>query len=132
MSSINSVQQIVATIRTEMASRVKTAGARAAGVAGKRGARTKATPQVQSRMGSLISQRVKALDPDDPKRGRKAFRIFLESVLLNELGEELINDHSFYLMVDQVQEAMEQDKQIADAIQTAVASLLENPAAAQS
>lgn len=129
MSSINSVQQIVATIRTEMANRVKAGGARAAGAASRRNTHAKAKPDVPAQMGSLISQRVKALDPDDPKRERKAFRIFLESVLLNELGAELINDHDFYQMVDQVQETMEQDAHIAGAIRAAVASLLENSAA---
>jgi hypothetical protein len=130
MTAITTVQQIVATIRTEMASRVKPGSPRAAGVTGRR-TRVKGTPDIGARMGALINQRVKALDANDPKRGRKAFRIFLESVLLSELGEGLMNESSFYQLVDQVQEAMEQDKQIAAAIQAAVVSLLEDPAAAQ-
>ncbi len=121
MTGIDKVQQIVATIRAEMATRV----------AGTDGA-ARATPKrnvksgagSQQRMGKLISQRVKALEPDDPQRGKKAFRIFLESVLLNEFGEELINDHSFYQMVDAVEQSMEQDPQIALAVDKAVLGLL--------
>jgi hypothetical protein len=128
MSSIGSVQQIVATIRAEMAARI-TPGERLARAAQLRQAsQTKvgSLEQRQQRMGNLIGQRVKALDPDDPKRGKKAFRIFLESVLLAELGETLINDPDFYQMVDDVQQTMEQDPQIADAIGKAVSILL-NP-----
>lgn len=81
-------------------------------------------------MSRLIAVRIKALDPDDPKRGRKAFRIFLESVLLSELGEGLINDPQFYQMVDKIQDAMECDPRIQAAIEQAVAALLnEKPSA---
>lgn len=75
-------------------------------------------------MGRLITERVKALDPEDPKRGRKAFRIFLESVLLSELGEGLINDPQFYQMVDKIQDSMERDPRILAAIEQAVTALL--------
>ncbi|GAB2842925.1 hypothetical protein GCM10027277_07790 [Pseudoduganella ginsengisoli] len=120
MPAISSVQQIVATLRAEMADHVARRH-RAAGT------RVPASPSAQAPMGSLISQRVQALDPDDPRRNSKAFRIFLESVLLSEFGMELINDHAFYRMVDQVQEQMEQDPRIADAIGRAVESLLKKP-----
>ena len=126
MAAISNVQRIVASIRAEMAQRVAVGDPAAVPTPAKRGARAKAAPAATS--GGLISQRVKALDPADPQRGRKAFRIFLESVLLNELGEELINDSAFYQMVDQVQQTMEQDQQIAAAIEKAVASLLDQQA----
>lgn len=126
MSGIDSVQQIVATIRAAMAVRISPGERRdrAAQMRQANKATIGSVEQKQQRMGSLISQRVKALDPDDPKRGKKAFRIFLESVLLTELGEALINDPAFYQMVDEVQQAMEQDPQISEAIGKAVALLL--------
>jgi hypothetical protein len=123
MTGINSVQQIVATIRAEMASRVAQGGVRGLKPELKRPARPKAA--VGSRMGGLINQRVAALDPADPQRGRKAFRIFLESVLLGEFGEELMNDPAFYQMVDDVQQLMEGDARVTAAIDKAVASLLQ-------
>lgn len=122
MSSIDSVQQIVATIRSEMATRVARGEVRPAP---KRPARTHDGAARQSRMNALISQRVAALDPADPQRGRKAFRIFLESVLLGEFGENLMNDQAFYTMVDEVQTMMEQDPEMADAMQRAAAALLD-------
>lgn len=118
MNAIGPVQQIVATLRAEMAGRVP------GGVA-RKGVAAKPARAGASRMHTLIAERVKALDPDDPGRGRKAFRIFLESVLLAELGEELINDHSFYGLVDQVQRSMEESPQVAAMMAKAVARLLE-------
>lgn len=122
MTSISSVQQIVASIRSGMAGRVQAKS--------ERKSRTDSSGPEQSGMSRLIAVRIKALDPDDPKRGRKAFRIFLESVLLSELGEGLINDPQFYQMVDKIQDAMECDPRIQAAIEQAVAALLnEKPSA---
>ncbi|MES2933109.1 MAG: hypothetical protein V4805_06445 [Pseudomonadota bacterium] len=125
MSGIVSISQIVATLRAEMASRVK--ADTASRVAHKRD--TSKSDMAKAAQGtqidSLIAQRVKALDPDDPKRGRKAFRIFLESVLLAQFGDALINDPTFYQMVDEIQHVMEQDPQIATAMNQAAENLLD-------
>lgn len=126
MSSIVSVQQIAAAIRVQIVA-LGSSTARPDKRA-KAGARqTKAAPEgalPAQAMGDLIAKRVEALDPDDPGRGRKAFRILLESLLLAELGERLINDPGFYDLVDQVQLAMEGDPQLADAITQAADGLL--------
>ena len=132
MSSIDSVQQIVAAIRAEMAARIRPGESRKQTTSVKQSDKEKAgakvrTQQLQQRLGGLIGQRVKALDPDDPKRGKKAFRIFLESILLVELGETLINDPGFYQMIDDIQRTMEQDPRITEAIDKAVSILLAAP-----
>lgn len=72
----------------------------------------------------LIAQRVGALRPEDPQRRRKAFRIFLESVLINLLGENLINDPAFSQMLEDIQVQMESDPGIAIAMHEASAQLL--------
>jgi hypothetical protein len=118
VGSVGPVQQIVAAIRAEMADRVQT------GTAPRR-ATAKQSRTRSARTGSLIAERVRALDPADPDRGRKAFRIFLESVLLAELGEELINDPGFYQLVEQVQRTMEDSPRISAAMAKAVGRLLE-------
>ena len=120
---VGPVEQIVAAIRAERAGRVQAAGAR-------KPAGAKPTRGPASRSGSLIAERVRALDPLDPDRGRKAFRIFLESVLLAELGEDVINDPGFYQLVDQVHRTMEDSPPVAAAMSKAVTRLLE-PAAAR-
>lgn len=124
MPDINSVQQIVATIRAEMTARINVADTHARPTQTRQANSKTVRRSAMQRHGSLINQRVTALDPDDPNRGRKSFRIFLESVLLVEFGEALINDPQFYQMVDEVQRTMEADPQIADAIDRAISSLL--------
>ena len=67
---------------------------------------------------------MRAIDPDDPGRHRKAFRVFLESVLLVVFGDELINDAGFHQLVEEVHLQMETDADLAPAIHAATARLL--------
>lgn len=78
-------------------------------------------------LGAVIARRIHAIDPSDPDRRRKAFRVFLESVLLAELGEALINDPGFYQLVDQVQAQMHADADLARAMDEAADLLLARP-----
>lgn len=73
--------------------------------------------------GALL-KRVQMISSEDPERERKAFRAFLESMLLAELGDSLNNDAGFYQMVDQIHEQMESDPDLAAAIQEAARLLL--------
>jgi len=125
MTSISNVQQIVAVIRQQLArverGPVKTP-ARAPAARSARSA-TKARPQRPEFL-QLLGQRVRAIDRGDPDRGRKTFRVFLESVLLAELGESLVNDPQFYRLVDDVQRQMERDEGLAASIDAAIHQLL--------
>jgi hypothetical protein len=78
----------------------------------------------QQDIGSALMKRVQMIGPEDPERERKAFRAFLESMLLAELGESLINDAGFYEMVDHIHQQMESDPDLAAAIHEAAALLL--------
>lgn len=51
-------------------------------------------------------------------------RVFLESVLLAELGESLINDDGFYQLVEQVQQQMAADSGLAEIMDQAADLLL--------
>jgi hypothetical protein len=73
---------------------------------------------------SIVAQRVQAIDPDDPNKAHKAFRIFLEAVLLAEIGDELINDPGFYQMIEKIQQQMESDTELSALIKQAAAILL--------
>lgn len=122
MSGIDSISQIVAALRTQLAQ-----GAGAAPAKPRKATSRGGSEKSNRSISKLIAQRVKSLRPDDPNRGKKAFRIFLESVLLNEFGEQLIDDTVFYQMVDEIQEVMEADIRTATAINTAVSTLLGGP-----
>lgn len=122
MSTISPVQQIVAAIRQQAASRSASFDARL------HKKEVHKTPSRQARdLGALIAQRILAIDRDDPSRGRKTFRVFVESMLLSEFGEDLINDPQFYRLVDDVQQEMEGDPALQGSINTAIEHLLKAP-----
>lgn len=121
-SSIGSVNQLVSLIRTQLSSRsdaVSTASRQ-----NKRAPSSAKSDTAARSLQALITQRIKAIDPNDSQRGRKAFRIFLESILLSHFGENLINDPQFYQMVDEIQTTMEADTDIRQQIDAAVQHLL--------
>src|SRR4051812_48241266 len=96
-SSINTVGNLVSVIRAQLSSHPALAAANK-----RSGSRQSANTSNHSQesLESLIGLRVKSIDGNDPNRGRKAFRIFLESILLSHFGEHLINDPKFYQVVD--------------------------------
>jgi hypothetical protein len=73
---------------------------------------------------AVIAQRIRSISADDPERERKALRVFLETVLLTELGADLVNDPSFSAMVDHVQREMASDPDLAAASREAAQTLL--------
>lgn len=83
--------------------------------------------KLPSEIGELIARRVGNVAMNDPDRERKVFRAFLEATLLAELGENLISDPRFTNMVDAVQDQMESDPQISEAVDQAVRVLLTPP-----
>jgi hypothetical protein len=126
---MSSVQTIVAAIQQVMAA-ARAGAATRAGRAPPRAPAGNPLPDRPNRregMEAMVRRRVGGIDPDDPGRGRKAFRVFLESVLLQEFGEQLINDPAFYLMLDAVQAQMEADPHLSGAIEQAIALLLRAP-----
>jgi hypothetical protein len=73
---------------------------------------------------SVLVRRIGAIDPDDPQSRHKALRVFLETVLLAELGDELMSDPDFYQLVEHVQATMEGDVELAESIAEAMSILL--------
>lgn len=71
-----------------------------------------------------VRQRVLALDPDDPQRRRKAFRLYMEARLMQEFGAELGAEAGFHGLVDDVVRAMELDADVKADIDEAVDRLL--------
>jgi hypothetical protein len=120
--SVQTVRDLVAVIQQQLASRVPAAPKTAGGRPQERAAaRARYTPD---RLAPLIAQRVGQIGADDPQRGRKALRVFLEAVLLAEFGERLVNDSRFHQLVDDVQLAMESDATCAALIERALSKLL--------
>ena len=64
------------------------------------------------------------IEHSDPDRRRKALRVFLESLLLKEWGQQLINDPGFQQLVDGVQVQMEADAALRPLMEQAADRLL--------
>jgi len=121
VTTVDSTSRFLAQIRTQVAAVARKAprGNAAQGKTAATG--SDSTPRD---IDSLVLTRVLTIDPDDPKGRRKAFRIFLETVLSDELGSELLNDPAFYRIIDDIQATMEQDDTLLPAIERAGEFLL--------
>jgi hypothetical protein len=118
---IGTVGNLVKVIRTQLSAvSVKPAPRRNAGA--RRGGQ--ASPYAPDKLEALIELRVRKLARDDPRRGAKAFRVFLEAVLLSHFGDELVNDPQFFQLVDDVHHAMDSEPQCQRMVATAIAHLL--------
>lgn len=116
--AIGTINELVSVIRTRLGASATAAGRRAPARAGNDRRYT------DRNMAALIETRVQQIRRDDPQRGRKAFRVFLEAVLLTHLGEELMNDPRFYQVLDDVQHALESEPSSATLVKQAVDQLL--------
>lgn len=119
--SIGAVNELVSVIQGQLAAR-RPATRKPAGQAAARGTR-----YAPGQLTALIEQRVRQIGADDPQRGRKAFRVFLEVVLLSHFGEALVADPKFFQLVDEVQGSLEADAACAELIASAIAHLLGQP-----
>jgi hypothetical protein len=79
-------------------------------------------------LAQAIARRVSVIEPADPDRRRKVFRVFLESMLLEEWGAQLINDPAFYQLVETVHSQMAADARLQSLMDQAADRLLPPPA----
>lgn len=111
MDPINRLNRLMETLRQQMAQSAKRtstptpeAQKKDAQTASARGQRL-TVPQLRQ----LIQERARAIPSDRPDRDKQLRRIFLESVLAWEFGEELVLDSQFSRLLENIQEAFEQD-----------------------
>ncbi|MBX3625345.1 MAG: hypothetical protein KF892_10060 [Rhizobacter sp.] len=129
MTRIDRSGQLTELLRKRLSALKDASAASKTASAGRASAGTKQHSTGSSAAGSVdvagaLAKRIQLIATDDPDRHRKAFRAFLEAMLLAELGESLMNDAAFYQMVDQIQEQMEADPHLAEAVSNASAILL--------
>lgn len=75
------------------------------------------------RLRADIAKRLRAIDRDDPNRQHAAVRVFIERVLLHELGSELQRSPKFHGIVDDVQRAMQSDEGVKAELQELITEL---------
>lgn len=74
-------------------------------------------------LSTLIAQRIGGLDPDAPNYQTSLLRVVVETSLLHEFGQELINAPKFQSMVDQVLLELESAPQLKDEIHETLSEL---------
>ena len=127
--SINSISAIAALMRSQISSlnRVQVKADAVTDLQSKAGTRErnkKNKDRTEMDMASRISLRVNSLDKDDPQRRKKAFKIFLESTIVAELGTELMNDPRFFQMIEDIYQQMSADSELAILVDQATDILL--------
>ena len=123
MTRLEPPDPLAALVRVQLESlrsQVPTARPSSSNPAVQSAARADRTADIASRAAS----RIRSLQPFDPQINQKAVRIFLESVLLAELGESLVSDPEFDRMVDHVIEQFNIIPKLALAAEQAAAFLL--------
>lgn len=82
--------------------------------------------RVATKLGRLqrrITDRLVAIEPSDPDRYAKGLRVFLELVLVEELGSDLIEDPAFVDLLASVHGSMLSCPELAEPIRVAMSSL---------
>jgi hypothetical protein len=102
INRLDQVMQIIGQQMSERAARLEAGGKPELPAAPARAARRPPLATLKSR----IRERLGAIDPQDPRRPEKARRVFLESVLAWQFGNELLLERGFEDVVSGVQEAL--------------------------
>lgn len=123
VTTVTDVNRLVAIIQRQLVP----PSARAKNARGAKAGKNSGPQSAGRPLDEIIIERCQAIAVDDPQRGRKAFRVFIESVLLASFGDQLINDPKFYDMVDSVQATMETEPTLMTAITSAISHLLSEP-----
>jgi len=98
---VNRLNQMMEVLRREMAE-----SAARADTGKTQGAKTQApvTPKpAMQELRTRLHERLRSLDPADPRRLHKARRVFFETVLAQEFGNDLLLDQRLDDMLDSIQ-----------------------------
>lgn len=114
MEPVHNIAQVMQALRRQMAANLERLGqgGKLTGQAGP----LSGTPsqRVQPTVRQAMARRIRSIDPDDPGFLEKAALVFVESVLLAEFGEKLLNDPEFRDLATQVQSAMISNTEIRE------------------
>lgn len=115
---LGSLSRTIALLRSQMAPQqaAGTAGLRS-GAAARPLSSAAAAAGVPSQL-ALLPARLSAIPADDPQRARRALKLFVEAVLVDEFGDPLLQDASGAELVERTLNALEGD----DALRTTLAA----------
>ncbi len=121
MQPIDNVAQVMQVLRRQMAENLQRMGNR--GKLAAAPASGASTAHAAAPLRQTVARRIKAIDADDPRYRDKVTALFVESVLLAEFGEGLVNDPEFRDLAQQVQSAMLADADLQGSLTRLAAQL---------
>jgi hypothetical protein len=117
MEPVHNIAQVMQALRRQMAANLERLG-QSGKLTGQAGPLAGTPSQrVQPTVRQAMARRIRSIDPDDPGFLEKAALVFVESVLLAEFGEKLLNDPEFRDLATQVQSAMISNSEIREDLQ---------------
>jgi hypothetical protein len=122
MDPINNVGHLVEVLRKQLAESQKNSGATFKTGATSNAAKNIGRPSVED-LQKKIREKLNRIDINDPKSRQKSVQVFLESVLLWEFGERLMDDPKFYALLNDVQTSMESDPEVSESLSTLISTL---------
>jgi len=120
---INSVSQVMEALRRRMSENLETLRAQGKLPAAERSPLRAARPKSAADLRKTVMRRVGLIPETDPAFDRKTATLFVESVLLDQFGESLVNAPAFRDLVEQVSATMTQDEAIAADLRALIAEL---------
>lgn len=121
MDPVSNVGHLLEALRKQLAeSPRKAATGSKAGQS--QGAPAAARPDI-GQLQKKIGEKLQRIDSGDPKSRQKSVHVFLESVLLWEFGEQMMDDPKFYALLDEVQSSMESDHALQESLSTLISQL---------
>jgi hypothetical protein len=129
MTQIDAASRLAALIRQQMSAGPSLKAPHEAGCTSSKrsmpAARNAAAASPSRDVAAMVALRVQSIASEDPQRERKAFGMFLHTVLLARFGEQLINDPGFHQIVEEVHRQMETDPDLVASIRQATKMLLD-------
>ena len=123
MEPVNSLSQVLSILRRQMSERAGKLGTQSALSLSRSAENTPASAEALRDVQRKVQERIRARDPNDERRQSKAVRLFLEGVFIHEFGDSMLTDPAFYMLIDDVQLAMESDSGIDQTLRRMVNEL---------
>jgi len=111
MDPIGRLNRLMETLRKQMAESAKRADAAGHQASDVRPQTRSERPSIQE-LRSRIVERVRGIQSESGENRRRARRVFVESVVAWEFGDQLLLDNRFEDLVDQIEETFEMDTEL--------------------
>jgi len=124
MDRIKNINQIMEIVRTQVSG--KTSGVKKSKSAAAQKPSTGKVGKIsQTELKKKITEKLKSTGSNTPESLQKSKEIFLESVILWEFGENLINDPSFPILIDKIRTTLDEDEQTSKNFERLINQLMQ-------